>query len=129
MEDILSWFAKETAQHLILHYISYLGALLFTGGGLVLGVLMFGRRYKERIARMEGELAVLRKQSEPPTLNVNHEDLGYEVITWWGETGDTLIDAGFPESRKRFPKTIRDKRTGTLHEVPHPIEPHRRFTP
>lgn len=56
MEELLAWFAKETAQHLILHYLSYLGALFFIGGGLVLGVLMFGRRYKQRIAALEAQV-------------------------------------------------------------------------
>ncbi len=48
-------------------------------------------------------------------------DPGYEVLVWWGETGDVLEYVFYAMThRKRFPKTIRDKRTRLVQEVSHP---------
>ncbi len=55
MDEILTWFAKEVVQHALLHW-AWLGvSVLFAGGGVVLGALMFGRRYKQRIAALESQ--------------------------------------------------------------------------
>jgi len=129
MDDILTWFAKETVQHAILNWAWLLVAALLAGSGYVLGAIVFGRRYKERlaadleakdkrIADLEAKVAAL---STPPQ-GTNHEDLGYEILTWWDEP-DNVVDqlrAATSLRTKRFPRAIRDKRTGEVHSVPHP---------
>lgn len=68
MEELLTWFAKEFIQHVILHAPWIVVSALCAGGGVVLGVLMFGRRYKQRIAALEAELRAMRQQ-HPTTIN------------------------------------------------------------
>ena len=54
------WLIEEIAKHWILHGLW----MLVGGGGLVLGVLMFGRRYKQRIKALEDN-------AKTPTVVVN----------------------------------------------------------
>lgn len=53
MEETLEWLAKEIVQHLLLHYLEIAVWGTLAGGGYVLGALVFGRRYKQRIAALE----------------------------------------------------------------------------
>lgn len=54
----LDWFAGEFARHAVM----YLPWLLATGGVAVLGVLMFGRGYKNRIAEQGRRIRDLERQ-------------------------------------------------------------------
>ena len=118
MEDVLNWYAKEFIQNVIIYAPWLVVSALVAGSGYVLGALVFGRRYKERIARLEEEV---RKRQESPAPDANHADLGYEVLTWWDEPDNVFDEIKAAASlRKRFPRAIRDKRTGEVHEVPHP---------
>lgn len=56
MGEFLTWFAEEIVQHLMFHALWYAASALLIGGGCVLSVLVFGRRYKQRIADMEAEI-------------------------------------------------------------------------
>ena len=68
--------------------------------------------WREILQYLAGRFLNITPQSDDP---------GYDVIVWWGETGNPLEDAMYRIfNRKRFPKTIRDKRTGLVQEVAHP---------
>lgn len=68
MDENLTWLAKEIIQHVILHWAEILVRLLFAAGGIVLGALVFGRRYKQRIADLETEV---RRLGGSPSVVVN----------------------------------------------------------
>ena len=72
MEDGLIWFAKEVIQYAILHASWLVLATICAGGGVVLGALVFGRRYKQRIATLEDEVRGLRDRpsSSPVTIHI-----------------------------------------------------------
>ena len=68
--------------------------------------------WREILQWLAGRFLNIKPQSDDP---------GYEVLVWWGETGNVWNDAFYAiTNRKRFPKTIRDKRTGLVQEVSHP---------
>jgi len=49
------------------------------------------------------------------------QDLGYEVRTWWGDHEIRALEfLGRLGHDRKFPKTIRDTRTGLIQEVSHP---------
>ena len=81
--------------------------------GLALSVSLPPMLYwREILQWLAGRFLNIKPQSDDP---------GYEVLVWWGETGSVLDDAFYAMfHRKRFPKTIRDKRTGLVQEVSHP---------
>ena len=79
MEELLTWLAKEIIQHAILHGAWLLVVAVLSVGGYMLGALVFGRRYKQRIATLEGKVAEQnqaleelrsRSPSSPVTINM-----------------------------------------------------------
>ena len=81
-------------------------AIALTG---LMFVAMVWNTYKARRKR--------RVLSQP--VPIPHES-AYEVLNYWGETGDPLRDALSTLGRKKYPKTILVKETGKIEEIPYP---------
>ena len=81
--------------------------------GLALSIALPPTLYwREILQWLAGRFLNMKPQSDDP---------GYEVLTWWDEPEDVFDEIKASLSlRKRFPRAIRDKRTGEVHEVPHP---------
>ena len=68
VDEGVAWLAGEIARHVIV----YLPWLVCVGVGAVLGVLMFGRNYKRRIAELEHQIAEKAAPVVQPVMqNVN----------------------------------------------------------
>ena len=90
--------------------------------GLALSIALPSMLYwRENLQRLAGRFLNTKPQSDDP---------GYEVLVWWGETGNVFDDAFYAVAHwKRFPKTIPDKRTGPVQEVAHPSRGKRWYIP
>lgn len=78
MEELFTWLAKEIIQHALLHWAWLLVVAVLAVGGYMLGALVFDRRYKQRIATLEGKVAdqnqaleELRSRSPSSSVTIN----------------------------------------------------------
>ena len=115
MEEAPAWFAREIIQHAVPHWGWLVVWGFIAGSGYVLGALVSGRRYRQRIADLESEAARLR---EPSTAG---DDADLEILTWWEETGllgDNVTAA--KSGLRRFPRTVHSRKTGEVYEIKNP---------
>ena len=92
-EEWVLWFIRELGQHWLRHALW----LAVVGVGAMLGVLMFGRRYKQRIAALESQIEEMRKPT--PQMPIKARLRHRSHLGWWTRYPGTNreVDVMIPE--------------------------------